>query len=131
MNGTPIDWCTKKQATVETTTHGSEFIAARICVEQVIDLCNTLRYLGVPIKEKSYMFGDNESIVKSSTTLYAKLHKRHNALSFHCVREAIAAKFMDFIHMPGTDNPADVVSKHWGYSDVWKQLQCLCFGMVI
>ena len=57
------------------------------------------------------MFGDNESVVKSSTTLHAKLHKRHNALSFHRVHEAIAAKFVDFIHMPGTDNPADVVSK--------------------
>ena len=71
------------------------------------------------------VFGDNESIVKSSTTLHVKLHKRHNALSFHRVRKAIAAKFVDFIHMPGTENPANVVSEHWGHSDVWKQLQCL------
>ena len=33
MNVTPIDWCSKKQATVETATYGSEFVAARICVE--------------------------------------------------------------------------------------------------
>ena len=56
MNGTPIEWFPKKQATVETATYGSEFVAARTCVEQIIDLRNTLRYLGVPIQETSYMF---------------------------------------------------------------------------
>ena len=40
LNKTPIDWYSKKQATVETATYGSEseFVAARICVEQIVDL---------------------------------------------------------------------------------------------
>ncbi len=38
LNKTPIDWYSKKQATVETATYRSEFVAARTCVEQVIDL---------------------------------------------------------------------------------------------
>ena len=99
-------------------TYGSEFVAARTCVEQVIDLCNTLRYLGVPVREKSYMFGDNQSVVNSSSNIHAKLHKRHTALSFHRVYEAIASKFIDFNYLLGSDNPADVLSKHWSYSSV-------------
>ena len=67
VNGTPIDWYSKRQATVETATYGSEFVAARIAVDQIIDLRTTLRYLGVPIREKSYLFGDNKSVVDSST----------------------------------------------------------------
>src|SRR5687768_16216207 len=69
LNATPIDWYSKKQATVETATYGSEFVAAQICVEQIIDLRNTLRYLGVPIRDQSYMFGDIESVVNSSSIL--------------------------------------------------------------
>ena len=38
LNGTPIDWFSKKQGSIKTTTYGSEFVAARICVEQIIDL---------------------------------------------------------------------------------------------
>jgi hypothetical protein len=38
INKTPLDWYSKKQVTVETATYGSEFVAARICVEQIIDL---------------------------------------------------------------------------------------------
>ena len=60
VNGTPIDAYSKKQATVETATYGSEFVAARTCVEQIIDLRTTLRYLGVKVHPKSYMFGDNK-----------------------------------------------------------------------
>jgi hypothetical protein len=84
VNQTPIDWFSKKQATtVETTTYGSEFVAARTCVKQAVDLRTTFRYLGVPVRQKSYMFGNNQTVVESSTKIHAKLHKRHNALSFH------------------------------------------------
>ena len=39
-NETPIMWFSKKQATVETATHGAEFVAGRTCIEQTIDLRN-------------------------------------------------------------------------------------------
>ena len=33
LSKTPIDWCSKKQATVKTATYRSEYSSARICVE--------------------------------------------------------------------------------------------------
>ena len=127
VNKTPIEWFSKKQATVETATYGSEFVAARICVEQVIDLRNTLRYLGIPVRDKSYMFGDNKSVVDSSMMTHAKLHKRHVMLSFHSVREAIASGMIGFYFIIGQRNPADILSKHWGYACVWSLLKPLLF----
>jgi hypothetical protein len=47
-NKMPINWYSKKQATVETATYGSEFVAARMCVDHVVDLHSTLHYLGIP-----------------------------------------------------------------------------------
>jgi hypothetical protein len=76
---------------------------------------------------KDYMFGDNESIVNSSTMIDDKLHKRHNALAFHKVREAIAAGFTAYYHILSQHNLADVVSKHWGYNDLWLLLQSILF----
>jgi hypothetical protein len=66
LNGTPIDWFSKEQGAVETATYGSEFMAARLSVEQIKALRDTLRYLGVPLRQTSYMFGDNKSVVDSS-----------------------------------------------------------------
>jgi len=127
MNKTPIEWYSKKQATVEVATYGSEMVAMRTCIEQIIDLRNTLRYLGVPVNKKSYVFGDNESVINSGIKIHAKLHKRHNMLSFHFVREAIAAGYITLTHIPGNTNPADILSKHWGYSDVWPIMKPLLF----
>ena len=88
---------------------------------------NTLRYLGVPVREKSYMFGDNQSVVQSSTTPHGQLHKRHNILSFHQVREAVASGMLDFHHIPGAENPSDILSKHWSYSQIWNTLKPILF----
>ena len=129
VNGTPIEWVSKRQATVETATYGSEFIAAKSGTEGIIDLRTLLRYLGVPVNTISYMFGDNESVVTSSTLPHSGLNKRHNALAYHRVREAIAAKILAFIHIPGTTNPADILSKHCGYQSAWPHVQPLLFWM--
>ena len=127
LNMTPVDWYTKKQSTIETATYGSEFVAARTATEQIMDLRLTLQYPGANICDTAYMFGDNESVVKSASLPHAKLHKRHVILSFHRVRAAIASKMLRFLHIPGSDNPADILSKAWGYQQVWPLLKPILF----
>ena len=127
LNQTPIDAYTKRQSTVETATYGSEFVAARTAVEQIIDIRTTLRYLGVPIRDMSYMFGDNRSVVTSSTIPNSTISKRHHLASYHRVREAIAAKFISFHWKDGKSNPADILSKHWEFATVWPMLKPILF----
>jgi len=50
VNSTPVDLYSKCQATVETATYGSEFVAACIVTDQVIELHNSLHYLGVKLR---------------------------------------------------------------------------------
>jgi hypothetical protein len=38
LNQTPMDWYSKKQATVETASFASEFIAARTTINQIVNL---------------------------------------------------------------------------------------------
>ena len=127
FNKTPIDTFSKLQSTVETATFGSEYVATRTCTEQIIDLRNTLRYLGVPIRGSSMMFGDNESVVNTASVPHSKLTKRHNALSYHRTREAIAAKVTQYFHIAGKTNPADILSKHWDLPAIWDSLRPLMF----
>jgi hypothetical protein len=119
LNQTPIEWFSKKQATVETATYGSEFVAARTTVQQIMGLRQTLRYLGVPVKGPTRLFGDNGSVVKGGSIPHSLLKMRHHGLSYHLTREAVASKTVDFRFIPGHLNPADILSKHWGYQQVW------------
>jgi hypothetical protein len=112
INSTIVDWFSKKQATVESATYGSEFMAARQAIQQIIDLRLTLRYMGVPLDGPAWMFGDNMSVIKSSTIPASTLNKRHNALSYHTVRSAVAAGIVNLHHIPGEENLADCLTKH-------------------
>ena len=82
-NTTPTDWFMKRQATVETATYGSEFVAVKTATEQIMDLRNTLRYLGVPITNKAYMFGDNKAVFMSSTVPQSILNK--DTICYHII----------------------------------------------
>ena len=126
VNQTPVDWYCKRQATVETATYGSEFNAARTATEQIMDMRYTLRMLGVPVKT-SYMFGDNQSVLTNSTVPHSQLNKRHNALAYHRVREAIASRVLKFFHITGKKNPSDKLSKHCGFQDAWPHVKTLLF----
>ena len=83
LNQTPIDWLGKQQAQVETATYVSEFMVAQQATEQIIDLRYTLRSFGVPLDSPAWLFGDNKSVVTSSTIPHSTLSKRWNALSYH------------------------------------------------
>jgi hypothetical protein len=101
INGTQFDWYSKKQSTVETATYGSESVAARTDIEQIIA---------------------NRGTIPQST-----LNKRHVALSFHRVRESIAAGIVNFHFVNTKYNPANILSKHWSYSTVSHHLHKLLF----
>jgi hypothetical protein len=91
------------------------------------DLLITLHYLGVPILNKSYMFGENKSMVDISKQFNAKRHKCHTILSFHHVRECIASKMVGFYFILGESHQTNILCKDWGYSHSWTRLKALLF----
>ena len=114
LNNTLIKSISKRQKTVETSTYGSELVAARIATEAIMDLRYQLRMLGVPLDKPALMIGDNMSVVLNTTVPSSVLKKKHLALGYHRVREAIAAKVLEFAHIESTKNIADVCTKPLG-----------------
>jgi hypothetical protein len=127
LNQTPIQWFAKKQNTVETATYGSEFMVARQATEQIIDIRYSLRMMGIPLDGPAWLFGDNQSVITSSTIPQSMLNKRHNALSYHRVRESIAAGIIYLMHVEGRSNPSDVLTKFLGWAQFWPLIQPLLF----
>jgi hypothetical protein len=86
-----------------------------------------LRMLGAPIDGPSWLFGDNQSVITSSTIPQSNLNKRHNALSYHRVRECIAAKILIFLHVASQYNPSDFLTKFLVYTKFRPLVQPLLF----
>ena len=62
--------------------------------------------------------GDNKSVVTSSTIPQFILNRRHNMLSYHRVREAIAAKILEFHWCSSDQNRSDILNKHREHAKV-------------
>ena len=81
---------------METATFGSEFVAARTAIDQNIDICLTLMYLGNSINPKTHMFGDNKAVVTIANIPTSTLSERFHLVAHHRVQEAIAAGYLQF-----------------------------------
>ena len=111
LNNTPLVWISKRQKTVETSTYGSELVAARMAIDLIIEMRYKLRMLGVKLEKQTTLLGDNMSVVLNTTIPSSSLKKKHLACAYHRVREAIAGKFVRFGHVCSEDNLADIGTK--------------------
>ena len=96
---------------VETSTYGSELIASHIAVDLILSMCYKLRMLGLCLEHTPMMVGDIMSVVLNTTIPSSSLKKKHLACNYHCVREAVAARIIDYGHIPSSSNFADIITK--------------------
>jgi Leucine Rich repeat len=99
LNNTPIRWVSRCWKTVQTSTYGSELVASRITTELILEVRLMLRSLGVDLDGPTLMLGDNMSVVLNTSVPSSVLKKKNNAIAYHCVQEAIAAKVMRFAYI--------------------------------
>ena len=94
VNNAPIIWFSKRQNTVESSTFGSELVSMRICRDLIVSLRYKLRMFGLNLQGPAYTYCDNAGVVKNVSVPQSVLHKRHNAINYHVIRESVAAKMM-------------------------------------
>jgi hypothetical protein len=111
IGSTPIIAKSTRQGSVESSTYSAEFNSARAATELIIGLRLLLRSLGVSQEKPSMLLGDNLGVVQSSTMFTSALKKKHNAISYHRVREAVAAGIIDYAHIDTALNLADIFTK--------------------
>jgi hypothetical protein len=111
VNRAPIIWYSKQQNTIETSTFGSEFIAAQIAVDLIESLHYKLWMFGIPIDGPANMYCDNDSVCSNSTKPKSTLKKKHNTIAYHQVREAVAAGTIRVAWEPTDSNIADMLTK--------------------
>ena len=119
VGSTPIAASSRCQSCIATSTYCAEFIAMRCAVEEAISLRYMLRCLGIPIKKglPINLYGDNWSVIQSANVPNSEMRKKHIAVSYHFVREAITAKIINPMWVRLHENLSDVCTKPLGSCD--------------
>ena len=77
----------KKQAEVESSTFGSEFLAMKHCCEYLRGLRYKIRMMEIPLQYYYYVYGDNNFALYNTILPNSTLKKNHHSIAYHYVRE--------------------------------------------
>ena len=77
----------------------------------IVALCYKLCMFGVPINGPAKVLSDNNGVVKNTTIPESMLAKKHNAIDYHAIREAVAAQILRVRKEDGMSNLADLLTK--------------------
>ena len=115
VGSTPVVWMSKRQGSIASSTYAAEFSALRTATEEAMSLRYMLRCLGCNVPSDgscpTKIFNDNLSVVLNAQNPAADLSKKHVAISFHVVREAVAAGIISPYWLKGKWNISDIMTK--------------------
>jgi hypothetical protein len=77
----------------------------------IIEYRYKMRMMGFKITQPSVLLVDNDAVVKNTSLPSSSLKKKHNAIAYHKVREAVAAGIVKIAHARSHENRADVLTK--------------------
>ena len=111
LYGQKINWLSKKQATIEGSVFGAEFVAMKTSVEALRGIRYKLRMMGVPLTGPTYVYGDNMSAIYNTSRTESTLKKKSNSIWYHAVCEAVASGKCLTTHCKTGDNSSDMMTK--------------------
>jgi hypothetical protein len=111
LNCAPIYWMSKKQASIESSTFGSEFTAMKQCCEYLRGLRYKLRMMGIPVTGPAYILGDNKSVLCNTSIPDSTLKKKSQSIAYHFVREGAARDEWRTGYVNTHENEADLLTK--------------------
>lgn len=83
--------------------------------------------IGLKVDKPAVLLLDNEAIVTNSTLPSSSLKKKHNAISYCNVYEAVAAGFVKIAHIGSKQNRSDLLSKPANPPDNYLLLESIIF----
>ena len=111
LNCTPIYWFSKKQNSVESSSYASELTAMKQCCEYLRGLRYKLRMLGIPVDGPVLLYGDNQSVLASTSIPESTLKKKSQSIAYHYIREGSARDEWRIAYVNTHDNEADLLTK--------------------
>ena len=107
----PVHSMSKRQGAIATSTFTAELCAAKVGVEEAINIRCMLRSLGVPVSKPTTLIGDNLGSLISTTNPGTLCKKKTSHISYHFVREANAKSIVSIRKIKTDFNLSDSFTK--------------------
>ena len=95
----------------------------RIAKDLISALRIKLKCFGIPLSGPTNVFCDNNGVVQNTSIPESTLSKKHNAINYHIIREAVAAGIIRIGKEDTDTNIADAFTKLMDFSRKFKLLR--------
>ena len=111
LNGSPILFGSRRQTVVVDSSCSAEYVAASMCVKKIMELVNTLKFVGIHCERPYKMYTDSTACkhIAENPTRMGKV--RHLAIRTHLVRCHISLGDIDLEWCTTESMVADVMTK--------------------
>ncbi len=107
----PLTWSSKQQVVIALSSCEAEYLACSHCARQILWLRSLFDELGFPQRHATSLFCDNQGTVACTHDPQAHSHMKHIDIPAHFIRDCVNHRLIDVIHIPGIENPADLLTK--------------------
>ena len=109
--GGAIGWRSKLQSFVSLSTTEAEFVAAVEAGKKIMWMCNILSEIGYACTTASLLHIDNKSALCVTNNPEHHGRMKQLDLSYFWLREKVEAGVISTLHVPGTEQIADILTK--------------------
>jgi len=107
----PITWSSKQQVVIALSSCEAEYLACSHCARQIVWLRSLFSELGFPQQNPTPMYCDNQGTVTCSHDPQSHSRMKHIDIRAHFIRDCVNRQLIDIHHIPGIDNPSDLLTK--------------------
>ena len=112
LNNTPVIAFSKRQNTCDSSTYGLELVVMHIAKDMILALRIKLKCFAIPLSGPTNVFCDSKNGVVQNTSIpESTLSKKHTAINYHIIHEAVAAGIICVGKEDTTTNIANVFTK--------------------
>ena len=121
----PLTWSSKQQVVVALSSCEAEYLACSHCGRQVLWLRSLFHELGFPQNHPTPLYCDNQGTVACTHDPQSHSRMKHIDIRAHFIRDSVNQRLIDVHHIPGCENPADLLTKPLGHTIHQKWLTCI------
>ena len=111
VNGTPISWSSKRQATTALSSTEAEYMAATLATKEAMWLRRLLSELGHGPQGPTTVYEDNQGAIAIAQNPVFHQRTKHIDIQYHFTRERVEAGDIKLVYIPTADQLADICTK--------------------
>ena len=111
LGANPISWSSTKQRTVARSSTEAEYRAIASAAAEIQWIKSSLQELGVSLPTSPVLYSDNLGATYLCANPVFHSRMKHLAMDYHFVRDLVQNQTLRVVHIPGTDQLADALTK--------------------